>query len=128
MGTSGVQHYDTQSDLLSAFINNSAIFHKACVNKYDNYMLKRKTMRKKKDVPVKNDVLEKNARLTRQQISASNFTDTCFFCEKGENVHFYQTFSLDRQIRMMTEKVQDTKLIAKLSEGVLPKPCTIRNV
>ena len=74
-------------------------------------------MRKKNDVPVKSDVPAKNARLTRQQISAPNFTNTCFFCEKGDNLHSCQTFSLDRQIRIMAETVQDTKLIAKLSEG-----------
>ena len=66
-------------------------------------------------------------RLTRQQISVPTFTNTCFFCEKSDNLHSCQTFSLDRQIRIMAETVQDTKLIAKgdmcATEAMYHKKC-----
>ena len=53
-------------------------------------------------------------------MQAPTFTVKCFFCEGDENdgnLIKCQTLELDRNVRSMAEKLNDSKLLAKLAEG-----------
>ena len=57
---------------------------------------------------------------SQKSISARNFSEKCFFCDKLEicdTLHSCQTLYLDNRICKIVHKLTDTKLLAKSSGG-----------
>ena len=110
-----VGQYEFSTDLAMAFVDNKAVFHKSCLSMYD----KQKLSRKRKLV-VESEDNDKPSRSTRRNTTTHNFSGNCFFCDKEDEeieLHLCQTLYLDMRVRKIAHELNDTKLLAKLSEG-----------
>ena len=55
---------------------------------------------------------------TCQSFSATNYLDNCFFCNKNDRkLYICATKSLNKHVNEWAVYMQDSKLLAKLSEG-----------
>ena len=109
-----IECYHSSKQLAEDFIKNFAVFHTICLNNYDKTKLsrKRKALQQEKG--------ETQANNTRRNISAENFSESCFFCKTGSTkgtLHQCQTLQLDNRVRNIAHALCDTKLLAQLSEG-----------
>ena len=103
------------NDLLTSLSENCACFHKTCKNKFSDLKLDRASKRSAASTPT---IPEK---ITRRSIQSTP-TDTksvCFFCNvhKDGGLHKVTTYRLDRRVRKCALILQDTLILAKLSEG-----------
>ena len=84
------------------------------MTRYDKDKFERKVQQNKSD-----DTLTETPRTSQKTISARNFSEKCFFCDKLETcdiLHSCQTLHLDNRICKIAHEIADTKLLAKLSE------------
>ena len=111
-----MERHKSSIDLANVFIENRDIFHKTCINKYDQQKLERK--RKQTNLQQESDS-KSPQRMTRRSLSAHNFTKSCYICEghDGGDQHECQTLQVDRHVRKIANELGDKKLLAKLSEG-----------
>ena len=110
-----VEKYTTASELASAFVEHEAVFHKTCMTRYDQQKLQRKIKQRNND-----EGSSETPQCSRNTVSANNFKEKCFFCDKVEacgTLHSCQTLYLDMRVRKIAHELADTKLLAKLSEG-----------
>ena len=73
------ENYKTATELAAEFTKNQVVFHKTCMTRYDKHKFERKVKQKNP-----NDALIETSRTSRKTISARNFSEKCFFCDKLE--------------------------------------------
>ena len=115
-----IEIYPTESDLTKTLIQNNSGFHKSCKVRYNKQMYERAC----KNINNANELNKKEedvlSRTTRKDCRGKNFLVQRFFCDKldsVDNLHECQTLYLDMTVRNIAHDVNNTKLIAKLSEG-----------
>ena len=94
-----------------SFAMHNASWHKSCHLKYNNSKLAKA---KKRSACISDHDPERK-RCKRQ----ANTIDNCMFCEKGceeSSLHQVLTFDADTNIRAMVTELQDTHLLAKISD------------
>ena len=99
-----LENYKTDKDLVSQFVKQKAVFHKAFMNKYDSYNFKRKLKTKKVNTSSYSPV--ETPCSTRRILSTPNYSDNCFFCNETDdavNLHQCQTLPLDKRVRKMAQ-------------------------
>ena len=95
----------------ASFAMHNASWHKSCHLKYNNSKLAKA---KKRSACISDHDPERK-RCKRQ----ANTIDNCMFCEKGceeSSLHQVLTFDADTNIRAMVTELQDTHLLAKISD------------
>lgn len=116
-------------------IENKALWHKSCREKFSNAKLERAKKRKLSEIDGDNTIYSnihdsegscspiKPRRSSVVNSSSSSQSQLyCFFCEQPDsvtNLHAASTLKVDKNVRDCAHLLQDTKLIAKLSSGDL---------
>ena len=83
----------------------------------------RKTLEAQQPESKSNDselINESSVRASRQSSDMRNFTLACFFCgshDKSDNLHQCETLAVHRRVERYAEELEDTAVLAKLSEG-----------
>ena len=94
--------------------NHSASWHKTCVNKFSALKLERVLKRKRSEIYECDSPAKTRSRLG----IATTSMNTCFFCDKSDgNMSTASTIQLDARVREMATRLQDQKLLAKLTLG-----------
>ena len=110
-----MEKYQTSTEFAAAFTEKQSVFHNTCMTQFDKHMFQQKVKQNKPD-----DTLIKTPRTSWNPISARNFSEKCFFCDKLETcdtLHSCQRLYLDNRIRKIAHELADTKVLAKLGEG-----------
>ena len=99
--------YKNSQDLVQAFIENHAVFHKSCVSVYNRQKLKRKRKHAEsfnvRDAPENSsgsDPIE--VRVNRSNVDLRNFIPNCLFYGEGgyeEKLHRCETFAINQKVR-----------------------------
>ncbi len=112
---------EDQQDEFTTFVQKRAKYHKSCRNKFDLHHFNRAQSTTDKDTKVPLVSASAKSIGTRSSYKSKNFQDKlCFFCElddTNESLHLATTFQLNSNVKKAAIELQDTKLIAKLSEG-----------
>ena len=107
-----ISRLDDGSGIKSTFMRNNAVWHKACRVNFDETRLSRAKLRQDKDNP--NDDVPRSKYLRLSTTDGQDVeTDTCLFCEKGNNLHSASTFQIDSKVRRATHILQDDKFFRK---------------
>lgn len=130
---------DTFLDSMNSeiYVDNMGKFHKTCKSKVSDMKLERAEKRRH------SSHLETSQHFVDHQTSLDTFDDVeirindadkrissrksevdvkkiCFFCESEEGeLHAASTFKMDQKVRSYAKQLQDSELIAKLSQGDL---------
>ena len=120
-----LQQFESSDGLKQSFIENEAIFHKQCLNKYDKLKLAREREKAKKRGNSESvgssgeGGLVSPSKFTRLSRKAPTFSKLCFFCEGKDDLTTVTTLAFDNSIRKMAGTLEDSKLLTKLAEGKL---------
>ena len=120
--TMNLSRLDDGEGIEATLKQHKARWHDSCRLRYNKTQLRRAEKRKR---PV-HDAGDEEAcmRFTRQCLEGTSTTiETCFFCGKpasaGRSLSKASTFGVDIKVRQCAIKLQDKRLLAKLSAGDL---------
>lgn len=111
-----ISRLDSGNGVANTLMENNAVWHKTCRNKFDSYKLKRAQKRKAKEEAEE----EPSPVKTRQRSVSMTRNNNCFFCDADdgkEKLHSAQTDKIDQRVREYAHILQDRLLLGKLSEG-----------
>lgn len=111
-----LERLDEGSGIETTLIDNKAVWHKLCYNKFNTTKLQRAEKRIASDSEQENTPARKyRCRSSFQEMPK----DCCFFCGEGplESLHEVATMHLDSRVRKCAHDLQDESLLAKLSAG-----------
>ena len=97
------------------FMNNKASWHKQCHQKFNNSMLERAKLKRKRESTGTEDEHCRPKRHSGMQ------RDICIFCDMktSEQPHEITTLNVDESIKSMATEMSDRELLVKISGGDL---------
>ena len=108
---------DKEGVLSKSFATHSAVYHQKCILRFHPNSIKRKENQELD----KSTVVEKanfGPKITRRSFNASNFSKSCFFCDgSDETLIDCRSMSLCAHVKLWAKGLNDSRLLAKLSEG-----------
>ena len=108
---------DEGEGLEQTLIFRQACWHKSCHGKCDKQKLNRLKDKKRKLAKEEHPSPVKTRKVYQTQTSVK---EICFFCnnaDSSEELHQASTLAIDATVRKYATELQDSKLLAKLSEG-----------
>lgn len=106
---------ETTSDIL---MDNNASWHRHCHQKFNNTKLDRLKTKKRK---CETDPTESSISRSKRRSLDTHINQKCIFCETENTLklHAYSTIAAEISLREMADKMNDTWMIAKISQGDL---------
>lgn len=110
-----IQRLDEGPGIAETLLSNEAKWHKTCLLKFSSMRLERVSKRTMEDA----DTPCSSKKYTGQA-GTSKINELCFFCDENttsDTLHDASTFDLDSRARQCALKLQDERIIAKLSQS-----------
>lgn len=100
------------------FVQNNALWHKHCHQKFNNSMLERVKLRLKRK---RGSQVGEGEAACRPKRQSTTINTLCTFCGDmtTDLLHEFTTFNMDKTIRDMANEMCDSELLVKLSGGDL---------
>ena len=115
-----LQRLDEGQGVEATMVAHQAKWHKTCMLKYNNTMLRRAEKRLIASSSAFGSTDNVPGKRARTHSSEATTSDTsCFFCGKSgtETLHEVATFQVDTRVRKCAAQVGDNELMARLSMG-----------
>ena len=111
-----LQHLDDGGGIFETFMSQKACWHVSCFGKLNKQKVNRAMKRRLNE----NTECDCSPIKTRKKYDARQH-DKCIFCdqqcEDNETLHRAQTLMINTKVKQCATDLEDTKILAKLSEG-----------